>query len=209
MRHGEFQIGGIFWCGGQRWRCTDVGTRVITAIQLDHEDDQSWYDGPPYAVAEVVFDEYDLEGCSLEPDPDDVASPSHASGDDVSKNSDNSWDSPDAKAKRIEQARALKEQASQGGLRFETYLPSDLAEWLLNHIARGTFCDPSEAVFVILGEHKDLEPHADLRRELLKRVLQAAMDDPRPGSPAEEVFERLARRLREPCPESAVWRKMP
>ena len=25
--------------------------------------DESWYNGPPYAVAEEVFDEYDFEGC--------------------------------------------------------------------------------------------------------------------------------------------------
>ena len=31
------------------------------AIKLD-KDDPSWYSGPPYAVPEFVFDEYDLEG---------------------------------------------------------------------------------------------------------------------------------------------------
>ena len=67
------------------------------------------------------------------------------------------------------QARALREQARKGGLRFDAYLPPSLAEWLLELIERGIFADPSEAVFVILGEHRDLEPHADLRREALKR----------------------------------------
>jgi hypothetical protein len=43
------------------------------------------------------------------------------------------------------------------------------------------FSDPGEAVFVMLGEDRDLEPHADLREELLRRTLQAAMEDPRPG----------------------------
>jgi len=28
-----------------------------------HPDDESWYNGPPYAVVERVFDEYDFEGC--------------------------------------------------------------------------------------------------------------------------------------------------
>jgi hypothetical protein len=70
MKHGEFKIGEIFWCGGWRWRCTDVGTRVIVAIKLDHEDDPSWYKGPPYAVAELAFDESDLEGCSLDGEMD-------------------------------------------------------------------------------------------------------------------------------------------
>jgi hypothetical protein len=71
MERGEFAIGAEFWCSGKRWRCTDLGTRTIVAIALDHDDDPSWYSGPPYAVAETVFDEYDQEGCSLEPDPDD------------------------------------------------------------------------------------------------------------------------------------------
>jgi hypothetical protein len=38
MKHSEFRIGFEFGCGGTRWRCTDVGTRIITAISLDpHE----------------------------------------------------------------------------------------------------------------------------------------------------------------------------
>jgi hypothetical protein len=28
-------------------------------------DDPWWLNGPPYAVAESVFDEYDIEGCAL------------------------------------------------------------------------------------------------------------------------------------------------
>lgn len=87
MDHSEFAIGVEFWCGRARWRCTDVGTRVIVAISLEpHEvvgpevdqlsktktvtslgmtDDPTWLNGPPYAVVESVFDEYDLMGCTL------------------------------------------------------------------------------------------------------------------------------------------------
>lgn len=119
------------------------------------------------------------------------------------------WDSPEAASERIAQARALKQEAGKGGLRFEAYLPPDLAEWLLNQIERGVFADPSEAVFVILGEHRELEPHADLRQELLRRTIQAAIDDPRPplsGDEAERRFQELAAT---PLPEPAVWRKTP
>lgn len=66
MEHREFSIGLEFVTASGRWRCTDVGTRVIVAIQLDAPDD-SWYNGPPYPVLESVFDEYDFEGCSLDP----------------------------------------------------------------------------------------------------------------------------------------------
>jgi hypothetical protein len=74
MEHSDFVIGDTFWCDGQAWRCTDIGTRVITAIRLDHDNDPSWYNGPPYAVAEVVFDEYDMAGCTPEPQAEEGAS---------------------------------------------------------------------------------------------------------------------------------------
>jgi hypothetical protein len=86
MEHSEFKIGDAFWCGGRQWRCTDIGTRIIVAIHLDHvevggdspelrcvlghaeADAEGWFNGPPYTVAESVFDEYDIEGCSPEPE---------------------------------------------------------------------------------------------------------------------------------------------
>jgi hypothetical protein len=93
MRLAEFAIGLEFWCGGKRWRCTDIGTRVVVAISLEsHEvasleidpndgskrtkrrnitdDDPSWFNGLPYAIVEHVFDEYDLKGCWMEPNDD-------------------------------------------------------------------------------------------------------------------------------------------
>jgi hypothetical protein len=75
MQHAEFRIGETFRCGGHRWRCTDIGTRVIAAIKLDHDDDLSWYNGPPYAVAEMVFDEDDMEDCTCSADPADADAP--------------------------------------------------------------------------------------------------------------------------------------
>jgi len=119
------------------------------------------------------------------------------------------WVGPEAKAARIAQARALKEEASKGGLRFEAYLPPDLAEWLLDLIECGVFADPSEAVFIIFGEHRELEPHADLREELLRRTVQAAMDDPRPSLSGNEVEAQLRELADTPLPEAAVWQKTP
>jgi hypothetical protein len=91
MRHGDFRIGMEFWCGGRRWRCTDVGTRVVVAICLEPHEivtvaresgrpspttrviaaDESWFAGPPYALAEEVFDEHSIEDCTLSSDADD------------------------------------------------------------------------------------------------------------------------------------------
>lgn len=66
MDHQCFAIGMEFACGGKRWRCTDKGSRVVVAVCLsDHEDDPSWYIGPPYAVTETVFDEHDMIECTL------------------------------------------------------------------------------------------------------------------------------------------------
>jgi len=60
--------------------------------------------------------------------------------------------------------------------------------WLLERIEKGAFLDPSEATFVLLGEQEELEPHIDLRRELLRRSLDGAINDPRPSLPAKQVL---------------------
>lgn len=92
MKHDAFSIGLEFWCGGHRWHCTDVGTRVIVAIAVEPKemvqvetdptdiskrtetrfisDDPRDLNGPPYGVAESVFDEYDIEACTVNPKGD-------------------------------------------------------------------------------------------------------------------------------------------
>lgn len=89
MKLVDFRIGQEFYCAGKRWRCTDVGSRVVVAICLEpHEvvsivdmdtgpsarredrhvtDEPSWFDGPPFAVIEEVFDEHSIRACSLAP----------------------------------------------------------------------------------------------------------------------------------------------
>ena len=68
VKHDGFRIGETFWCGGQSWRCTDIGARTIVTICLDHVDVGSpspelvrtlnraaadgWFNGPTYSVAE-------------------------------------------------------------------------------------------------------------------------------------------------------------
>jgi len=66
MEHSDFAIGKEFRTETGTWRCTDIGTRTIIAIKVSDRDDPSWFNGPPYAVAELVFDEDDLEGCWVE-----------------------------------------------------------------------------------------------------------------------------------------------
>ena len=70
----EFEIGQYFYCGGSKWLCTDKGIRVVVAIKVSgtlevtnlssatgektqHEElVNDWLSGPPFAVAEFVFD---------------------------------------------------------------------------------------------------------------------------------------------------------
>ena len=77
MKHADFTLGCEFWCNKRRWRCTDIGTRVIVAIRLDQVEiggggpggsityeealAEGWFNGPPYPVAEIAFDEEAIE----------------------------------------------------------------------------------------------------------------------------------------------------
>jgi hypothetical protein len=63
MKHLDFAVGTVFHtCTGQSWRCTDIGTRTIVAIELKPDLDEGWFNGPPFPVPEVVFDENDIGG---------------------------------------------------------------------------------------------------------------------------------------------------
>lgn len=78
-----FKVGASFSCGRTLWRCTDIGTRTVTAVRMDRvvrprrlgenetwatEQDRidprkhpGWLLGPPYKLAEFSFDEEDIE----------------------------------------------------------------------------------------------------------------------------------------------------
>lgn len=64
MEKNDFTIGLSFYTATGKWRCTDVGARVVVAIELNQKDEKN-YIGPPYSICEIVFDENDFEGCSL------------------------------------------------------------------------------------------------------------------------------------------------
>ena len=87
MKHSDFFIGKEFFSATGKWRCTDVGSRVIIAISLEpremvrsYQDDNGARQeerfissdprdlaGPPYCVVEHVFDEYAVEDCHESP----------------------------------------------------------------------------------------------------------------------------------------------
>jgi hypothetical protein len=61
MKLSDFSIGIVFHtCTGQQWRCTDIGTRTILAIEIKPDLGEAWFSGPPFAVLEEVFDESDM-----------------------------------------------------------------------------------------------------------------------------------------------------
>lgn len=63
----RLKIGDEFRTPTGAWRVTDIGTRTVIAINIsDHQDDPSWFNGPPYAVVEHVFDENDLPGIEID-----------------------------------------------------------------------------------------------------------------------------------------------
>ncbi len=47
---------------------SDKGRKETRSLSGAEAEAQGWFAGPPYAVAETVFDEDDLEACSLESD---------------------------------------------------------------------------------------------------------------------------------------------
>jgi hypothetical protein len=82
MKQNDFKIGLEFRFRDQTWRCTDVGTRTISAICLTetwttrvHANtgvkekvklavvDKKFFDGPPYGVSEQVLSEETFASC--------------------------------------------------------------------------------------------------------------------------------------------------
>ena len=77
MRPTDVKVGDEFVMTGSRYRVTDVGSRTVVAIRVDAvftnrgvldqatAAAEGWFNGPPYAVMEHVFDENALEVCAL------------------------------------------------------------------------------------------------------------------------------------------------
>lgn len=115
------------------------------------------------------------------------------------------WPSQELREWARDQAHAVRDAATEGGLRFQAYLPPELALWTLDRIEDGMFIDPSEAAFVLFNQARELEPHQDLRQELLKRRILSAADDPRPGIFADDLMAKFEAARKKPLPEPAIW----
>jgi hypothetical protein len=104
---------------------------------------------------------------------------------------------------------SVRRQAAEGGLRFEAYLPPGLAAWVISLVEQEVFHSPAEAVFVAMQSFRELDDHPDLKRELLNRAIQKGIDAAEEGGgvPAEDVMERLRKKIEGPRAEPAVWDK--
>ena len=109
---------------------------------------------------------------------------------------------------RIEQAQALKPVAAESGMWFEAYLTPDLAEWVLGLVEKGVFLDPGEAMYCFMREAKELDPHSDLKEELLRRKIAEA--EKGEFIPIEDVKTHIAelKERHKTRPEPARWQKI-
>jgi len=77
---------------------------------------------------------------------------------------------------------------------FKVFLPESIANWLRKKIGTGVFHDPSEAAFVAFQDLMELDRHPQVRRQLLRTMLQASIDAPRPSIPSDKVLSRFRAR---------------
>jgi antitoxin ParD1/3/4 len=74
---------------------------------------------------------------------------------------------------------------------------------------QGDFIDPSEAVFVLMGQAKEIEPHQDLKQEVFRRCIAQRIEEAEKGHfySAEEVWERLDKMIKETT-DPVIWQKI-
>ena len=96
-----------------------------------------------------------------------------------------------------EQEERIRANIRARGMIFEVFLPEQLADWLREKLAAGVITDASEAAFLALQDMQELDRHPEVRKELLKAMIKASADDPRPGISTEEMRERHRAKLRE------------
>lgn len=59
MKHSDFKIGECFYTPTAKWKCTDIGTRVIIACEVELNGRGKIFD------TEFIFDEYDFPVCFI------------------------------------------------------------------------------------------------------------------------------------------------
>lgn len=102
----------------------------------------------------------------------------------------------------------LQKQIAAAGLRFEAYLPPDLALWVVELVEQGVFTSPSEAVFVAMQTFQELERHPSVKKELLRAIIADAAKEAEQGKgiPHEKVMAKLEK-MNSQSSEPAVWHR--
>jgi hypothetical protein len=85
-----------------------------------------------------------------------------------------------------EEHERIRAHIKARGMTFEMFLAESLATWLRAKLAAGVFSDAKEAAFVAFQHLQELEEHPDVRKQLLKAVIEDALNDPRPAIPIEQ-----------------------
>ncbi|NSL25121.1 hypothetical protein [Agrobacterium tumefaciens] len=111
-------------------------------------------------------------------------------------NSNSSFYPPEYVAANKEQAARLKPEAAELGLQLDTYLTSDVAEWVLAQVESGTFMTPSDAVLAAMQALMELQKSPDLHQELFSREIQRSFDAPRPSIPGDEALANVLERIK-------------
>jgi hypothetical protein len=95
------------------------------------------------------------------------------------------------------------------GLTFEVFLPEGIADWLWEKFEAGAYKNPGEAAFVAFQDLRELDRHPAVRTQLLKAMINAAAEDPRPGITIEDWRAKHRATLREYAstepPTPRIW----
>lgn len=86
----------------------------------------------------------------------------------------------------VEEDARISAHIRARGLTFDVFLPEGIADWLWQKLEAGVYKDPKEAAFIAFQELMELDRHPKVRAQLLKAMLAASANDPRPGITAEE-----------------------
>ena len=129
----------------------------------------------------------------------------------MSKENKHWMESDETAQMRIAQAKALKTQAAESGLRFDAFLVPTQATWILELVERGDFIDPAEAIFVLMQEIQELQQHPDVKLALLKKRLDEGINQRDRGESisGNEVMANLKERVKKHTQSSpAYWDKI-
>lgn len=107
----------------------------------------------------------------------------------------------------MQQARQLLLSLGERGLRFEAFLPGELAHWFLTTISAGRFAHPNEMIVEMATVFRRLELHPDLMQELLSRHVNQVRAGKMQGISNESLSKQMDELWTRQAPEPLEWKK--